>query len=66
MLDASGLIVSTFGLGGAAAPRFVRRFGEAGGARLSSASFALGLLGFGVAPALWLTIPAAFSVGLGY
>ncbi len=69
-LGAAGLIVSTFGLGGAvyafAAPRFVQRFGEAGGARVSSAFFGLGLLGLAVAPAAWVAIPAAFSTGLGY
>lgn len=69
-LGASGLIVAAFGLGGAGyalvAPRFVPRFGEAGGARLSSAFFALGFLGLAVAPAAWLTIPAALCVGIGY
>lgn len=67
---AAGLTVSTFGAGGLlyafAAPKVVSRLGEAGGARVAAALFAMAFLGLALMPAAWLAIPASFLVGLAY
>lgn len=67
---AAGLTLSAFGVGGLLfsflAPRIVRRFGEAGGARLASVLFALAFFGFAFMPWAWIAIPASFLAGLAY
>ena len=67
---AAGFTLGCFGLGGLlftfAGPHIVRRFGEAGGARLSSIFFLAAFIGFAVMPNAWFGAVASLAAGLAY
>ncbi len=67
---AAGLTLACFGIGGlaftAVAPQIVRRFGEAGGARLSSIFFIVAFLGFALMPSAIFGAIASFCAGVAY
>ena len=67
---AAGLTLACFGLGGILftifAPQIVRRFGEAGGARLSSIFFVVAFLGFTLMPNATFGAAASLCAGLAY